>query len=114
VRTLGRIALTLGTLAVLGYFVAAISAQTEIGAFDEPGTAGKFGIHTTLGFALVLGWALGSAVEAAWDNDKETTEWWAPFAFAALPRLFGGVVLLFVVVFIAAGFEALGVGLGGQ
>ena len=113
-RTLARIALTVGTLAVLGYFVAAISADTEIVASDEPGTPGKFDIYTALTFALILGWALGAGVEAAWDDEKQGSDWWEPYVFATFPRLLIGIVLFFVIQGFGFGFEALGVGLGGQ
>jgi hypothetical protein len=109
-----KLAFTVGAFIAAGLFIAVISADTSIEAFDEPGTPGKFSIQFALAIALILGWALGAGVEAAWDDEKQTTEWWAPFVFAALPRLFGGIVVFFVVVAIEIGFEALGVGLGAE
>jgi hypothetical protein len=108
--------LALGALVALGVFITVISADTSIEAYNEPGTPGKFGIQFSLGVAIVLGWALLSAVEAAWKvedkADDDYSDWWGPFVLAALPRLIGGIVVFFVVVVIGLGFEALGLGLG--
>ena len=110
-----KYALTLGTLVALGYFIAWMAGNTYIAATDEPGTTGKFGIYFALGFAVVLGWALLSGLEAVWKKqDDPPDEWWAPVAFAVFPRLFGGTFVFFIVVFIAFGFERLGVGLGAE
>jgi hypothetical protein len=88
VRTFVSAALTLGAFIALGYFVAEIGAETLIQAFDEPGTPGKIPIQFSLGFAVVVGWALLSAVEAVWkEDDDPPDEWWATFAFAAFPLL---------------------------
>ncbi len=113
---LARFTLTLLVLLVMGYFIAAMG--TEIGplrAFNEPGVPGKYGYQFVMGFALVLGWALGTAVEAMWNGrtDRTTPPWELLFS-AILPRLLGGLVIFFALTGIEFGFEALGVGLGGR
>jgi heme A synthase len=119
VGTPTRIALTVAALVALGVFVALIGANTVVVAFDEPLAAGHVGVQAALALAIVLGWALLSGVEAVWkdepdDDNRTSSEWWAPFTFAALPRIFVGVPLVLVILGIDFGLEALGVGLGGS
>ena len=113
VRTLARVGVTAAALVALAYFIASMSAKTAVVAFDEPIPSGQTFVQFALGMAIVLGWSVLSGVEAAWRDDGESTAaWWEPFVFAALPRFIGGIVLLFVIVGIEFGLEALGVGLG--
>jgi hypothetical protein len=117
VWSLARVALTLLAFAMAGFFVAAMG--TKIGpvrAFNEPGVPGFFGYQFVAGFAIVLGWTLGSAVEAVWkgSDERAADTPWELFMLAVLPRLIGGVVVFIVIMGLEFGFEALGVGLGGR
>jgi hypothetical protein len=105
---------TAAALAVAGFFIAAIGPEIDprIGPMDDPGTAGKFDWRFVLGFGLVLGWAIGAGAEAAWREPERRDEVWLRFGLAVLARLVSGVLVFFVVLFTAFGFEALGVGFG--
>lgn len=48
-RTLARLAVTLGVLVVLGYFVAALTGDVHLGPFDEPGVTGKVSVRSLSG-----------------------------------------------------------------
>jgi hypothetical protein len=103
---LARIALTLSTLVLAGFFIAAMG--TEVGplrAFDKPATPGLFGYQFVMGFAIILGWALGGAVEAVWKGAQQraTETPWELFAMAALPRLLGGLLVFFAIMGIEFG-----------
>jgi hypothetical protein len=122
VRTFCRLLLTVGVLVALGYFTAAISATTEITAFNDSSTPGTLSIQFALGIAIVLGWASGAGVERLWSGVRDQGE---PFADdlagdaasaggAAFMRATAGILAFFLVVGIAFAFEALGVGLGGR
>lgn len=69
-------------------------------------------VQFALVFALILGWAVGAGLEAAWRDRGDTSTDWEAFAYGVLPRLIGGIAVFFVVVGIEFGFEAMGVGLG--
>ena len=47
--------LTLAAFVVSALFVAGISANVYIGAFDEPAVSGKYAIQFALCFALIIG-----------------------------------------------------------
>lgn len=112
-RLLPLLGITVAALIGLGYFIAAMGPVTYVRAYNEPGIPGKYDYHFVMGFAVALGWAVLEGVEAVWRSEKDHDAPWT-FANAAAPRLLAGVVLFFTVVFIAFGFEAAGVGLGGH
>jgi hypothetical protein len=79
-----------------------------------PFVVSKFSIQCSLAFVFIIGWAVGRGVEDVWTED-ESSQWdlWWTATQAIVGRVLIGVVL-FVVVVIEIGFEALGVGLGGH
>jgi len=57
-RTLARLGPTLGALTVGGLFIALISADVYVAAYNELGVPGKYAVQFALAFALIIGWAL--------------------------------------------------------
>lgn len=108
-----RLVLTVAGLALAGFFIAAMGPQLEpISAANEPGIPGKFGWHFVLGFALILGWALGAGLEVVWrESNGGAQKIGERFLLAVAPRLVAGFFLFFAIEGAAFLFEAWGVGL---
>jgi hypothetical protein len=70
-------------------------------------------VQSAIAFALILGWAVGSAVEHAWRSEEpHRDDFLFGIAGAALARLLGGTLVFLTIMGIDFGFEALGIGLG--
>ena len=83
----------------MGYFIAAMGPETYARSHNEPGIPGKYGYHTVMGFALVLGWAVLEGVGAVWRSEKDDDAPWMRFVEAAVPRLLIGVFIFFAIAF---------------
>lgn len=111
-----RLGLTAVAIVAAGGFLAAAGPELEpLVAASEPGVPGKFGWHFVVGFAMVVGWAFGAAVEQLWRNqgkDKDVDEVAFDFFMEVLPRLIGGALVCIAIVGVSFAFEAIGVGFG--